>query len=82
MVSVMAKLSASQIVYVAITWAEESMLQMIGGCDKDDPYRAEVLDELKQIRTYRDKRFGKPADPFKDARLVNVIEELTPARRT
>ena len=67
------KLSAAEIVYAAITWAEESMLQMIAGCDESDPYRAEVRDQLKQMRAYRDRRFGKPRNnPFEGARLVDM----------
>lgn len=69
------KLSAAEIVYMAITWAEESMAQMVAGCDADDPYRAEVKDWMKQMRAYRDRRFGKPQNnPFEGAKLINMME--------
>lgn len=68
------KLSAAQLVQIAITWAEESMMQMICGCPKDDPYRAEVSEQLKQLRIYRRQRFGKPRDPLEGANLVDVTE--------
>lgn len=70
------KLSAAQIVYIAISWAEESMLQMIDGCQDDDPYRAEVLDQIKQMRVYRNARFGKPKNPLEGAVLVDAMELL------
>lgn len=70
----MAKMTTAEIIHVAITWAEESMVQMVGGCHEDDPYRADVLDQLKQIRAYKRRRYGKPEDPFKDAKLVSIFD--------
>ena len=72
------KLSASELVYIAIIWAEESMLQMIGGCDPEDPYRAEVKDQLTQLRAYRNRRFGKPENIFEGAELVTMAELRRP----
>lgn len=77
----MTKLTGAEIIYVAITWAEESMALMIDGCHDDDPYRAEVMDQLKQMRAYKRRRFGKPDDPFKDAKLVS-LEELRASAHT
>jgi hypothetical protein len=76
------RLTAVQIIHIAITWAEESMLQMINGCPEGDPYRAEVLDQLRQMRAYKKRRFGKPNDPFEGARLVGLDElrKLVPPR--
>jgi hypothetical protein len=68
------KLSAAELVYIAITWAEEGMIQMIDGCHNDDPYRADVKNQLKQMRAYRRRRFGKPTNPFEGAKLVNMTE--------
>lgn len=68
------KMISVEIIYTAITWAEESMLQMVHGCHETDPYRAEIMDQLKQIRAYKRRRFGKPDDPFRDAKLVSLDE--------
>lgn len=68
------KLSATDLVRISIIWAEESMRQMIYGCSDDDPYRAEVKDQLRQLLAYRNRRFGKPKDPLAGAKLVNVTE--------
>ncbi|MFI5423143.1 MAG: hypothetical protein ACHQWH_04305 [Nitrososphaerales archaeon] len=68
------KLTAAELIHIAITWAEESMLQMIHGCPEGGEYRAEVIDQLKQLRAYRKRRYGKPSDPFKDAKLVTLDE--------
>lgn len=76
----MPKMTAGEIVYAALVWADEGMEQMIFGCQDDDPYRAEVKDQLKQLRAYRKKRFGEMKEPTEGAKLVNVLEELTPRR--
>lgn len=68
------RLTAVEIMQIAITWAEESMVQMINGCEENDPYRAEVADQLKQMRAYRKRRFGKPQDPFEGAKLLSLDE--------
>jgi hypothetical protein len=68
------KLTSAEIIHIAVTWAEESTLQMIGGCPEDDSYRAEVADQLKQMRAYRKRRFGKPANPFEGASLIGLDE--------
>jgi hypothetical protein len=68
------RLTAAELMKIAITWAEESMVQMISGCEKDDPYRADVADQLKQLRAYRKRRFGAPVDPFKDAKKLTLDE--------
>lgn len=67
------KLTSSEIVYKALVWAEESMEEMIRGCDGNE-YGQEVEAELKQLRAYRKKRFGASADQFKGAKLVNAVE--------
>lgn len=51
------KMTAAKIVHTALVWAEENMLAMIGGLDAKDPHRAEVLDQWKQLRAYRQRRF-------------------------
>lgn len=71
----MPKMTAGEIVHAALVWGEEGMAQMVDACHMDDPYRAEVLDQLKQLRAYRRKRFGEMPDPTADARLVNVLKE-------
>lgn len=76
----MAKMTAGEIVYAALVWGEEGMAQMVHACHADDPYRAEVLEQLKQLRAYRKKRFGEMREPTEGARLVNVLDELTPTR--
>jgi hypothetical protein len=68
------KMTSVEIIYTAIIWAEESMIQMINGCEDGDPYRAEVSNQLKQMRAYRKRRFGKPDCPFKDAKLLSLDE--------
>jgi len=68
------KMTAAEIMLVAITWAEESMVQMIGGMPVDDPYRDEVRSQLKQMRAYRKRRFGKPHNPFEGAKLLGIDE--------
>lgn len=68
------KLSAAELVRIAIVWAEESMLQMIDGLGNSDPYRAEVADQLKQMRAYSRRRFGSRPDPTAGARLVGLDE--------
>lgn len=68
------KMNAAEIVRVAIIWAEESMCEMIHGCSHDDPYRKQVQDLLKQMRTYRNRRFGKPRDPFEGGKLLGLDE--------
>lgn len=73
-------MTASEIVHTALVWGEEGMVQMVRACHADDPYRAEVKDQLKQLRAYRRKRFGERKEPTEGARLVNVLEELTPSR--
>lgn len=67
----MTKLTASQIVYKALVWAEESMEEMVRG-SRDENGR-KVADELKQLRAYRKKRFGQPKDPFEGVPKINVI---------
>lgn len=67
------KMSANEIVFTALIWAIESMDQMISGTHESDPYRAELIEERRQLRAYRNKRFGKPVNPFKDAKLVDVL---------
>lgn len=76
------KMTSVEIIYTALIWAEESMALMIDGCHDDDPYRAEVMGQLKQMRAYKRRRFGKPDDPFKDAKLVSLDElrQLAPTR--
>lgn len=66
----MGKLSASQIIYKALVWAEEGMEQMVDA----DPhgYGIIVSDELKQLRAYRYRRFGKPKDPLEGAKKVSA----------
>lgn len=76
----MPKMTAGEIIHAALVWGEEGMEQMVNGCDHDDPYRAEVLDQLKQLRAYRKKRFGVRPEPTDGAKLVNVLQELTPRR--
>jgi hypothetical protein len=73
-------MTAAEIIHAALIWGEEGMQQMIHACHADDPYRAEVKDQLKQLRAYRKKRFGEQIEPTEGARLVNVLEELTPTR--
>lgn len=68
------KRTSAEIIAIAIVWAEESMLQMIDGCQDDDPYRAEVVDDLKQMRAYQNRRFGKRKDPTDDAKLLTLDE--------
>lgn len=76
------RMTSVEIIYAAITWAEESMALMIDGCHEGDPYRETVLDQLKQMRAYKRRRFGKPDDPFKNAKLVSLDElrQLAPPR--
>lgn len=73
------KLTAAEITHTALIWAEESMLQMIGGLSDSDPHKAVVTDEYRQLRAYRKRRFGLPPDPFKDTKLVS-LEELREMR--
>lgn len=68
------KMTAVEIIQIAITWADESMVQMISGLSSDDPHRAEVKDQLKQMRAYRKRRFGNPKDPFEGAKLLGLDE--------
>lgn len=70
----MPKMTAAEIIYTALVWGEESMAQMISGCAEDDPYRADVSDQLKQLRAYRKRRFPPPPDPFKGAKLMSLDE--------
>ena len=70
----MAKLTATEIVRIALIWAEESMHQMVDGCDRDDPYRADVADQLKQMKAYNRRRFGERPDPLAGAKLVSIEE--------
>lgn len=72
----MPKLTASQIVHIALVWAEESMEQMVDG----DPgeYGKQVADELRQLRAYRLKRFGEQTDPFVEAERVLAISTKWP----
>jgi len=75
----MAKMTASQIVYTALIWAEESMYTMIDGTHESDPHRAELKDELKQLRAYRKRRYGQPSDPFAGATAMS-LEDLRKLR--
>ncbi len=68
------KLTSAEIVHKALVWAEESMLQMIGGLDDADPHKAVVTNEYKQLVAYRKRRYGTPPDPFKGTRLVGMDE--------
>ena len=68
------KMNAAEIVRIAIIWAEESMCEMIHGCHEDDPYRKQVQDQLKQLRDYRNRRFGKSRDPFEGAESLGLDE--------
>lgn len=72
--SVTNKLTAAEIIYTALVWADESMDQMISGCAEQDPYRAEVISLRKQLRAYRNRRFGKPKDPFEGAKALTLDE--------
>lgn len=69
-----AKMSAAEIIYAALVWGEEGMLQMIGGLDKSDPYKAEVTSQYNQLRAYRRRRFGKEKDPFKGCKTITIME--------
>ena len=71
----MPKMTAREIVYAALVWGEEGMEQMVRACHADDPYRAEVFAELKQLRAYRKKRFGERKEPTDGARLINILEQ-------
>lgn len=66
------KLPVKEIIRIALIWADESMLAMVHGCDEKDPYRTEVLDQLKQLRAYYKHRFGKRRDPFEGAEFVSL----------
>lgn len=70
----MPKMTATEIVRIALIWAEESMAQMVGGLADSDPHKAEVKDELRQLRAYRKRRYGSPPDPFKGTRKVGLDE--------
>lgn len=70
----MARMPADKIIYNALVWAEESMLAMLGGLPVADAYRVKLLDELKQMRAYRNRRFGKPKDPFAGTRKMGIDE--------
>lgn len=76
----MAKLTASEIIYKALVWAEESMEQMVDG----DPgeYGKQVADELRQLRAYRRKRFGERPDPIAGTKKVPAISTKWPRNRS
>ena len=72
----MPKLSAAEIIYKALVWAEESMEQMVDG----DPgeYGKQVADELRQLRAYRKKRFGERPDPLVGAKKFEAFSTRWP----
>jgi hypothetical protein len=76
----MPKMTAAEIVYTALVWGEESMVQMVAGCHESDPYRTEVAEQLKQLRAYRKRRFGTPPDPFEGAKPMS-LEEIRESQR-
>jgi hypothetical protein len=67
-------MTAGEIIRTALIWAEESMNAMIGGLHKDDPHRAEVLAELRQLRAYHKRRFGEVPNPLAGCKLVDIRE--------
>lgn len=73
------KLTAAEIIFTALVWGDESMSQMIEGLHDGDPYKAEVKSELKQLRAYRQRRFGKDRNPFEGCKTV-TLEELRAER--
>lgn len=75
------KMTSAEIIETAIIWAEESMEQMLFGLSDDDAHRVVVKDQLKQLRAYRKRRFGKRIDPFEGAKLLGLDElrKLPPA---
>ena len=68
------KLSSGELVLQAFIWAEESIGEMIRGTEDSDPHRAYLLSLRKQMKAYRQRRFGKLKDPLDGARLVSVYE--------
>lgn len=74
-------MTAAEIIKTALVWAEESMLQMIGGLHDGDPHKAVVTSEYNQLVAYRKRRFGQPADPFKDTKPMG-LDELRRLRDT
>lgn len=69
-----AKLTTAQIVKLALDWGIPSMDEMISGTDKNDPHRAVLEGQIAQMRAYRNKHYGKPRDPFANAKLVNIFD--------
>lgn len=62
-------MNASEIVYIALVWAEENMEAMIeslDGVSGDDcaVERQKVATQLRQLREYRKRRFGSRIDPI------------------
>lgn len=53
------KMTVAEITLTALVWAEESMEQMIDGCGSDSEHGKKVAAELKLLRDYRLRRFGK-----------------------
>jgi len=77
----MVKMSASEIVYFALVWADENVEAMMTACRESDPELVKTLaDNLRQMRAYRIKRFGKPANPMADAKLVDAVTFRWPPR--
>jgi hypothetical protein len=67
-------MSASEIVLQALIWGEESITEMINGTHESEPHRAELVELRRQMRVYRKRRYGKPVDPFANAKLVSAFD--------
>lgn len=73
------KFSASEIVRHALSWGEESIAAMIDahtsadGVITDSKHVAYLQGLLKQMRAYRNKRFGPKPDHFAGTHLVDAF---------
>lgn len=68
------RMTAAEVIYTALVWAEESMAQMVHGCGPDSEHGRHIADEIKQLRAYRVRRFGKERSPFEGSKLMSLDE--------
>jgi hypothetical protein len=68
------KMTAAEIIYTALVWADEGLTEMINGLDDGEPHRVECINVRKQLHAYRRRRFGPGKNPFEGCKLVSLDE--------